>query len=105
MTIKKSMVESAYEILSSKKRAMQFLKLWQEVSKETGADNNLVSQFYSDLSLDGRFAHLKDNKWDLSSRRKFDEAHIDVKKIELDDDDDNFVTDEDGNIDNYSDED
>lgn len=82
----KSMTDVAYDIMSSKKRAVQFSKLWAEVSKATGASDDVVAQFYSDLTLDGRFASLKDNKWDLKTRRKFSESHVDLKKIELDDD-------------------
>ena len=81
----KSMTDVAFEIMSKKKRAMNFAKLWADVSKATGADNNKVAQFYSDLTLDGRFAALKDNKWDLKTRRKFSESHVDLKKIEIED--------------------
>ena len=82
----KSMTDIAYDILSGKKRAIQFQKLWEEVSKKTGASNDVIADFYSDLTLDSRFAQLKDNKWDLVERRKFSEAHIDVSKIELGED-------------------
>lgn len=83
----KSMTDAAFEIMSKKKRAMNFAKLWADVSKATGQDKSKVAQFYSDLTLDGRFAALKDNKWDLKTRRKFSESHIDLKKIEMDDQD------------------
>lgn len=87
MTMKKSMVDSAFEIMSGKKRAVQFAKLWSDVQKQTGASDDKVAQFYSDLTLDSRFARLQDNKWDLSTRRKYNESHFDIKKIELDDSD------------------
>lgn len=86
MTIKKSMTDAAFEILSSKKRAILFSKLWQEVSKMTAAPQDKIAEFYSDLTLDGRFAQLKDNKWDLKARRKFAESHIDLSGIEIDND-------------------
>lgn len=82
----KSMTDVAYDILSSKKRAIQFIKLWEDVSKTCGCNVDQVSQFYSDLTLDSRFASLKENKWDLKERRKFAESHVDISKIELDDD-------------------
>lgn len=82
----KSMTDVAYDIISSKKRAIQFSKLWEEVSKKIGVGNEMVSQFYSDLTLDSRFASLKENKWDLIERRKFAESHVDISKIELGDD-------------------
>lgn len=82
----KSMTDVAYEILSSKKRAAQFNKLWEDVSKVTGASKDKIAQFYSDLTLDSRFVSLKENKWDLVERRKYEESHIDLSQIELDED-------------------
>ena len=84
--VAKSMTDIAYDILSSKKRAILFQKLWDEISKKTGASTDRVADFYSDLSLDSRFVQLKDNKWDLVERRKFSESHIDLSRIELGDD-------------------
>ena len=86
MASAKSMTDIAYDILSKKKRSIQFSKLWEDVSKIYGASNDRVAQFYSDLTLDSRFASLKENKWDLSERRKFNESHVDISKIELDED-------------------
>lgn len=90
----KSMADVAYDIMLTKKRAIQFNKLWEEVSKICKVSNDNIAQFYSDLSLDSRFASLKENKWDLTERRKYDESHIDLSAIELDEDE--IVTDEDG---------
>lgn len=98
MASAKSMTDIAYDILSRKKRAIQFSKLWEDVSKLYGASNDKVAQFYSDLTLDSRFASLKENKWDLVERRKFDESHIDISKIELDDDEPEEVDDEDSEL-------
>lgn len=86
MSSKKSMMDIAYDILSSKKRAIAFVKLWEDVSKEYGASMDQISQFYSDLSLDKRFTQLKENKWDLIERRKFEESHVDISAIELGED-------------------
>ena len=86
MATVKSMTDIAYDILSSKKRAVQFSKLWEEVSKISGCSNDKVAQFYSDLTLDSRFASLKENKWDLVERRKYAESHVDISKIELGED-------------------
>lgn len=86
MSSKKSMMDIAYDILSNKKRAIAFSKLWEDVSKEYGASMDQISQFYSDLSLDKRFTQLKENKWDLVERRKFEESHVDISAIELGED-------------------
>ena len=90
----KSMTDMAYDILSGKKRAIQFSKLWEEVSKKLKISNDQVAQFYSDLTLDPRFASLKENKWDLIERRKFAESHVDLSKIELEEDEPEFVDDD-----------
>ena len=69
---------------------IEFAKLYQEVVKTMSISpekqSRKKSQFYSELSLDNRFASLSGNKWDLRSRRKFDEVHIDTSDIELEDD-------------------
>jgi len=95
MASAKSMTDIAYDILSRKKRAVQFNKLWEEVSKLYGASNDRVAQFYSDMTLDSRFASLKDNKWDLIERRKFNESHVDISAIELDSDEETEEEDQD----------
>lgn len=66
--MKKSMVDVAYDLMSTKKKATVFLKLWEEVcqvmafTKQQEEDN--IAQFYSDLSLDDRFVNIGENKWD-----------------------------------------
>ena len=80
------MTDIAYDVISKKKRAVQFSKLWEEVSRLYGDSNDKVAQFYSDLTFDSIFASVKDNKWDLVERRKFAESHIDLSEIELGDD-------------------
>ena len=97
MSVSKSMTDVAYDYMSKKKRAVAFDKLWQDVSKTTGISFDHIAEFYSDLTLDGRFVSLKDNKWDLKNRRKFSESQVDLSEIEVDDDT-GEVYDEDGNI-------
>ena len=84
------MTDVAYNYLSKRKRAMYFLKLYEEVVKKMEIPENLQkkkrAQFYSELMLDNRFTSLKDNKWDLRARYTFDETHIDTDAIEIDDD-------------------
>lgn len=99
----KSMTDIAYDILSSKKRAAQFNKLWEDVAKVAGASQDKIAQFYSDLTLDSRFVALKENKWDLVERRKYEESHIDLSQIELDEDEPEEVDNEDNEIINAED--
>ncbi len=91
------MTDIAYDVICRKKRAVSFGKLWNEVSKIYGANDDAVAQFYSDMTFDSRFACLKDNKWDLVERRKFAESHVDLSEIKLDDDETEEET-EDQNI-------
>lgn len=93
----KSMTDVAYELISGKKRPVTFAKLWQDVSKINKLPNDMIAQFYSDLTLDGRFTSLKDNKWDLKNRRKFEETQYSVDELDLEDDE-KEVFDEDGNV-------
>ncbi len=80
------MTDAAYEVMSHRRRAIQFIKLWEEVIKITHVPNDRIGQFYNDISLDSRFVALKDNKWDLKERRTYNETHIDIAELEVDDD-------------------
>ena len=76
----RSMVDVAYELMSKKKKAVNFYKLWQEVSEVKGFDeeekDEKESLFYTNITLDGRFITIGENNWDLRSRHKFDEAAL-----------------------------
>ena len=49
--------------------------------------------------------NLKDNKWDLKERRKYEESHIDLSEIELTDDDNDEFNGEEEDLDTENDED
>ena len=87
--MKKSMIDVAYELMSKKKKAMTFAKLWEEVTQALGMDEmqkeEAIAHFYSDLSLDTRFLHVGDNKWDLRNRHTFNETIIDTSALLIDD--------------------
>ena len=93
-----SMVDVAYGLMTKKKKPVDFYKLWQEVSEIKGFDQNNqeenVSLFYTNITLDGRFITVGENRWDLRSRHKFDEVHIDMNDIYADDEED--TSDDDG---------
>ena len=78
-----SMIDAAFSIMSSKKRAVAFPKLWEEVKKAMSLSDDMVGNLYQDMSLDARFVRLPDNKWDLQSRRTFEEGHVDLSKLEF----------------------
>lgn len=92
--VAKSMTDIAYEILSKRKVSIQFKKLWEYVKKETKASKDQVGQFYNDLSLDARFVSLKDNRWDLKTRRKFNESHVELSDIEIEEDESEEIEEE-----------
>ena len=102
------MVDVAYQILHEKKKSMDFKDLWKNVCNKMDIeiDNETVkmSQFFTNLSLDNRFA-LINNTWDIRSRHKLEEVIIDTSTIELDEDDEEeLLIDEDKNYDEISDE-
>ena len=90
--MKKSMIEVAYQVLTNNDGAMPFVDLWKDVSQEMGfsqtqfEDN--IAQFYTDLSLDGRFLNMSQNTWDLRSRQTYSESVMDTDSIAIDEDDD-----------------
>ncbi len=92
MTKTRSMTDIAYEIMSKKKRAIPFKKLWEEVIERLGLDpddaSERIAQFYTDMTLDSRFTSLKENKWDLKERHKFEEVYVDLNDFDDDEEED-----------------
>ena len=66
----KSMIDIAYEILSEKNK-VAFSTLWNTICKKLGftdeEKDNKVANFYTQLSLDGRFVAVGNNNWSLRS--------------------------------------
>ena len=85
-----SMIEDAYNVLSAASDAMSFTDLWAKVQEdlEIGVDekDNLISRFYTFLSLDGRFVQGMDNSWNLRDRVHFDDIHNDIDDLYADTD-------------------
>lgn len=83
--MKKSMIDVAFDLVSKKKKPATFLKIWEEVSQMVGLtpeqEEDNIAQFYTDLSLDDRFVHVGDNKWDLRSRHTYNEVVVDTSAI------------------------
>lgn len=77
-----SLPETAFEVLTAANGTMTFAELYgkvaeiAEMSEEEKAAR--IGQFYTDISLDGRFVCLSDNFWDLRSRHSYDKVHIDM---------------------------
>ncbi|MFV0393342.1 MAG: DNA-directed RNA polymerase subunit delta [Coprobacillaceae bacterium] len=85
---KKSMIDVAFELMTKKKKAIAFDKLWNEVSEIKGYTveemDERQSLFYTNITLDGRFITVGENQWDLRSRHKFEDVHIDMNDIYAD---------------------
>lgn len=64
-----SLIEIAYEFLKSKKEAVAFKEIMDEITTllELSEDEvkAKIAQFYTDLNIDGRFLGLGDNRWGL----------------------------------------
>ncbi len=77
----KAMIEYAYEIMQEKK-SISFSTLWASVSKKAELNEEektkALPNFYTQLSLDGRFVALGNNKWSLRDRLPFDKVHVDL---------------------------
>jgi DNA-directed RNA polymerase subunit delta len=101
--MKKSMIETAYDVMSHANSAMRFLDLWEIVAREMGFnqtqhDDN-IAQFYSDLSMDGRFASLPNNTWDLRKRQSRAATIVDTDSLSVEDEEeeeDDYSLDEEG---------
>ncbi len=87
----KTVMDVAYDVIKKKKEGIAFADLWKKIVKEMQYDDNQaakkISQFYTDLTLDGRFTTTKNNKWYLKDYRKFNEVFVDTSSL-LDDDSD-----------------
>ena len=108
----KSLLDIAYEIISSCEQPIEFKDLWIKVCEYDGLDANVkegkIGKFYTSLLTDGRFVNLGDNTWDLRARYTFNKVHIDMSdcysdeeyEVELEDlleekDDDDLYKEED----------
>ena len=85
-----SMLDIAYDLMTKKKKEVDFYKLYDEVTEIKGFNEEEAAEhqslFYTNISLDGRFITIGENNWDLRSRHKFDEVHIDMNDIYTDED-------------------
>ncbi|WP_163099578.1 DNA-directed RNA polymerase subunit delta [Peribacillus alkalitolerans] len=77
-----SMLEAAYELLVEKKQAVSFKELVDEIKAiQELSDEELkqrLSQFYTDLNIDGRFSCIGDNRWGLKSWYPVDQIEDEI---------------------------
>ena len=66
-----ALVEIAYEILKEKKEPLPFHELVDRIAEllELSPEQvrNRISQFYTDLNIDGRFINVGANTWGIKS--------------------------------------
>lgn len=81
----KSLIEIAYEFVSSHKGSVNFSEIWEHVKKVSEMSeeeaNRKAGQFFTNMMLDGRFVTLGENEWDLRERHTFDKVHIDMRDV------------------------
>lgn len=98
--MKKSMLDVAYDILVASDKSLAFSDILNQVAKSLDMSEEDVrskmSQFYTNLSVDGRFVCCTDNHWEVRERVPFDQVHIDMNDAynEKDDGDDDIAEDD-----------
>ena len=94
---RESKTDIAYRLMSKRKKERSFYDLWEDVKAELvklyGEESieNIdedISFFYTNLTLDGRFVNVGDNKWNLRERVTFDKVHIDMNDIYVEEEED-----------------
>ena len=94
-----SMLEVAELLIQRKIKPQKFEKIAKEVCEMMGLTDDefqsKLAQFYTDLTLSGKFVTVGEDKWDLKSRQKYDVANYDTYDIDVDDEEIEVVT-EDG---------
>jgi DNA-directed RNA polymerase subunit delta len=85
-----SKINTAYELIEEHGK-LRFDQLYAMVTDKLhlpkeAADED-ISNFYTDIMLDGRFITLGDNIWALRENNEFAKVHIDMNDIYSSDDD------------------
>lgn len=98
-----ALVDIAYEILRETNRTYNFRELMDELAELRGMTNeqvmSIIAQVYTEINIDGRFVCLGDNVWGLKRWYPTDTVEetqeggvAKKKKVILDDDFDDFET-------------
>lgn len=84
-----SMLEVAELLIQRKIKPQKFDKIAKEVCEMMGLTDeefeSKLAQFYTDLTLSGKFVTVGEDKWDLKSRQKYEIANYDTYDIDFDD--------------------
>ena len=91
MKMEKALINIAYEVVEASKEPLTFKDLFNKVIALSGrelSDDELkreMSRFYTQLSLDGRFACFSGNTWDLRARHAFKDTYVNISDYDSDD--------------------
>lgn len=79
-----SMIEVAHELLFEQKKPEEYHSLLKRVGdvKSLGDEQltNRISHLYTEMSVDGRFVNLGDNRWGLRSWYPFDQTEEELSQ-------------------------
>ena len=85
MNNEKSMLEVAYDVIGASSKSLTFKELYDEVAAKLAMSddekNDRIGNFYTQLTLDGKFVVLMDNTWDLRARHTYEKVHIDMSEV------------------------
>jgi len=95
---RESKTDIAYRLMSKKKKSLpiNFYELWEKVKEELAKVleqeeminiEEDISFFYTNLTLDGRFVNVGENKWNLRENVTFDKVHLDPNEVYTEEDD------------------
>lgn len=80
-----SLVELAYLVLSTKREALSFQQLVNEVAALLNLSEEEVrgriAQFYTDLNIDGRFVCIGENSWGLRAWYPYDQIEEEMAPV------------------------
>ncbi|SES19160.1 DNA-directed RNA polymerase subunit delta [Salipaludibacillus aurantiacus] len=79
-----SMIEIANELLTEQNNPIEYHSLLKQVGEAKGLSDeqltNRISHLYTEMSMDGRFVNLGDNRWGLRSWYPFDQTEEDLSQ-------------------------
>jgi DNA-directed RNA polymerase subunit delta len=77
-----ALIELAYEILTARKQSINFRDLLEQIAELNGVQvddlRSRISQFYTDLNVDGRFLCVGENQWGLRLWYPFDQSEDEI---------------------------
>jgi DNA-directed RNA polymerase subunit delta len=80
-----SLIELSYELFSEVNQPKAFYELVDEMAIVLGVTRDelldKLSQFYTELNIDGRFVCLGDNRWGLRSWYPYDQAEEEILPV------------------------